>query len=221
MESDIDLYVNSLRFEKGLSHHTIAAYASDLAQGLLYFRRAGLASWQQLTEAQFIDFLHQRSKADKPASFARRLVTWRGFLSFLARRQAWAHRPWEVVQSPKLPFRLPKFLSLEEIEHIMAMPDLATPIGKRDRALLELLYASGLRISELVGLTFSQLRLAEGFVVPLGKGKKERVVPFGKSAHHFLALYLEAARPALSKHARHDSVFISLKGTPLSRQGVW
>jgi len=74
MESDIDLYVNSLRFEKGLSHHTIAAYASDLAQGLLYFRRAGLASWQQLTEAQFIDFLHQRSKADKPASFARRLA---------------------------------------------------------------------------------------------------------------------------------------------------
>ena len=156
MESAIDRYLHCLQLEKGLSSHSISAYAGDLAKGVVFFKTQGLQAWRELSETLFIQFIQFLGKTNASTTLARRLVAWRGFLTYLARAESWPHRPWELVQSPKLPARLPHFLSLNDIEAIIASPNTATPLGCRDRALLELLYASGLRVSELVGLQFSQ-----------------------------------------------------------------
>lgn len=222
MEKSIDLYLQSLQLEKGLAANTVMAYATDLANGLDFFIPQGLKAWRDLDEPLFLQFLHALgAQKRKSSSFARRVVAWRGFLTFMARREGWPHRPWEVAESPKLPFRLPHFLSLAEIEAILAAPALHTPIGARDRAMVELLYASGLRVSELVGLQLSQLRLNEGFVIPIGKGSKERVVPFGKSAQAALARYLEEARPLLLKRKMSSAVFLNGRGAALTRHAFW
>ncbi len=222
MEQAIDRYLETLRFEKGLSEQTIASYAADLRAGLDFFHKRKLAHWGAMGEADFVEFIRAMSKRGlKATSLARLLVTWRGFLSALARLEGWTHAPWKVVESPKLPFRLPKVLSLEDIEAIFIAASPDTPIGARDRAMLELLYASGLRVSELVGLKCEQLRLDEGFVFPFGKGKKERVVPFGKTAQAALKTYLDDFRPILVAAKPSAYVFLKRGGRSLSRQGFW
>lgn len=221
----IDRYIERLQLEKGLSTNTISAYASDLKKGLVFFEKRQLSAWSALTPEEFIALLQWASQSGlKATSLSRFLVTWRGFLSDLARSEQWSHHPWEIVDAPKLPMRLPKYLSLRDIDALLAAPNTTTPIGIRDRALLELLYASGLRVSELVGLRLSQVRLTEGFVIPFGKGGKERVVPFGKDATEWITAYLLEVRPRWTKQHEKtagDSIFLSPHGRPLSRQAFW
>jgi integrase/recombinase XerD len=154
-------------------------------------------------------------------SRARKLSALRQFFRFLEREEAVAANPAELLDSPRLPRRLPKVLGEPEVEALLAAPNPATPAGQRDGALLEVLYATGLRVSELVGLTLKQLDLRRGVVRPLGKGSKERVVPMVAPAVEKLQLYLSQGRPRLLQGRQSPYVFLNRRGGKLSRQGFW
>jgi integrase/recombinase XerD len=144
----------------------------------------------------------------------------RGFYQHLVSEGERTENPAETLLAPRLPRQLPRCLSEDEVEALLAAPGVQTDLGLRDKAMLELLYATGLRVSELVGLELGQLRLEEGFLLAWGKGRKERVVPVGESAEHWLGRYLREARPGLAR-GRHRTVFVNRSGGTLSRQGFW
>ncbi len=155
-----------------------------------------------------------------PRSIARALVAIRGFYAHLAEQGERSDNPATNLLPPKLWRKLPQTLSESQVESLLALPDTATPLGLRDRAMLETLYATGLRVSELVGLRLPQLRLEVGFLVAFGKGQKERIVPVGEQAESWVGRYLREVRSQLLR-GRHDAVFLNRLGLPMTRQGFW
>jgi integrase/recombinase XerD len=216
----LDRYLESLAVERGLSQNTVSGYRLDLARlGEWLAKRGG-----DLRTATAADLsAHMRDLQQKglsPRSSARALSALRGFYEnqvTLGERQ---DNPAVNLLPPKLWKPLPKVLSEEEVEALLAAPDIATPLGLRDRAMFEMLYAAGLRVSELVGLKLSQLRLDAGFLIAFGKGSKERVVPVGEQAEDWTRRYLSEVRPSLA-HGRHQEVFLNRHGETMSRSGFW
>jgi integrase/recombinase XerD len=217
----LDRYLESLSVERGLSRNTVDGYRNDLSRlGEALARKGGrdlLAAAGADLSAHLRDLQRQGLS---PRSSARALSALRGFYDHLIATGERADNPAVNLLPPKLWKPLPKVLSEEEVEKLLAAPDVATPLGLRDRAMLELLYATGLRVSELVGLTLPQLRLDVGFLVAFGKGNKERVVPVGDQAEHWVQRYLRDVRPDLSE-GRHLHVFVNKDGARLSRVGFW
>ncbi len=216
----LDRYLDGLAVERGLSVNTLAAYRSDLLQLAHGLAEAGadLLSANAATLAAHLRALRKRPLA--PRSITRALASMRGFYAYLVAEGERADDPAANLLPPRLLRTLPTVLSQPQVEALLATPDLDTPLGRRDKAMLELIYATGLRVSELVGLSLPQLRLDGGFLVAFGKGSKERIVPVGEAAEEWLGRYLKEVRPGLAR-GRHETVFVNRFGDPMTRQGFW
>jgi integrase/recombinase XerD len=218
---ELALWLEALAVERGLSPRTVEAYRRDLVRlGEWLERERGIALPEATPPflAEHLRWLHRRDLS--PRSIARTLSAIRGFFGFRVTEEERSDDPTHLLQAPRRGRRLPDVLNEEEVTRLLAAPDPSTPAGLRDHAMLELLYATGLRVSELVGLRLPQLRLDGGFLLAFGKGSKERVVPVGESAESALRSYLSEARPALAK-GRHDVVFVNVRGAGMTRQGFW
>ncbi|MDQ7984197.1 site-specific tyrosine recombinase XerD [Pseudomonas sp. G34] len=217
----IERFIEALWLEKGLSAHTQSAYRSDLAllNGWLQARGVEL---QSVGREVLLDHLAWRmNEGYKARSTARLISGMRGFYRFLLREGVIDSDPTLQVDMPQLGRPLPKSLSEADVEALLAAPDLGDPIGLRDRAMLEVLYACGLRVSELIGLTLEQVNLRQGVLRVFGKGSKERLVPMGEEAIGWVERYCREARPALLAGRPADVLFPSLRGEQMTRQTFW
>ena len=222
LDEPLEQYYYHLGGERGLAPLTLESYAHDLQNFRAFLQTRGLIAWQEVSLAHLKDYLVALEAQGLSArSRARRLSALRQFFRFLQREGQIAANPAELLDSPRLPRSLPRVLGEAEVAALLAAPDPATPEGLRDGALLEVLYATGLRVSELVGLTLRQVDLRRGVVRPLGKGSKERVVPMVAQAVEKLELYLSAGRPHLQKGRESPYIFLNRRGGRLSRQGFW
>jgi len=214
-------FCDALWLEHGLSAHTISAYRSDLTHVARFLAARGL-SLPDARREDLRDYLaHRRRTRAKATTAARLLSTLRRFYRYLAREGRVSEDPTALIDSPKLVRALPKSLTEEQVERLLAAPDCGTPLGLRDRAMLETLYATGLRVSELVALTLGQVGLTQGVVRVVGKGDKERLVPLGEEALAWLGRYLAEARGPLLGRRAADAVFVTARGGPLTRQAFW
>ncbi|MCC6272315.1 MAG: site-specific tyrosine recombinase XerD [Deltaproteobacteria bacterium] len=215
----IESFLDVLRVERNLARNTVESYRRDLLHFTQFVetkRRKDLLELSEIDLREFLSFEYDRGQ--KGRSTARRLTTLRMFYRHGLKEKWLEHDPTLNVELPKMGRSLPHCLTQEEIESLLAQPDPTTPLGRRDRAMLELLYASGLRVSELVGLASADVHLDMGFVRVLGKGSKERLVPVGRSALACLKEYLELARPKLTKKRLSDALFLSNRGGKMTRQ---
>jgi integrase/recombinase XerD len=215
----IDAFCDQLWLQDGLAASSLSSYRRDLTAWAEWLGTRGLlAADRGDVERWLADQFHAKAKA---TSVARRLSTLRRFYRLQLERGTVREDPTTRVHAPKRPRRLPKLLSEAQVEALLAAPDTSATLGLRDRAMLETLYATGLRVSELVGLRMTQVSLDMGVVRVLGKGSKERLVPLGDEAVEWLQRYLAQARPALAGEARSESVFLTTRHTPLTRQAFW
>ncbi|WP_083511268.1 site-specific tyrosine recombinase XerD [Microbacterium sp. XT11] len=220
----LDVYLRHVTIERGLSEHTVAAYRRDLTGYLEWLRSHGIEDTSAVDAAVIGRFIADRAGAEpRPAatSLARLQSSVRGWHRFLAREGIEQDDPSGRLRPPKAPQRLPKALTIDQVERLLAAPSADEPLGIRDRALLELLYATGARVSEAVGLDVDDL--AHGDVLRLrGKGAKERIVPLGSYARAAVDAYLTRVRPGLAAKGRASSrLFLGARGAPLSRQSAW
>ena len=207
--------------ERGLSPQTLDAYGRDLRRLDVHARGSGadVGSLGQADLAAYLGVL--RAEGLQPRSVARAVHALRGLYRFAVREGTLPADPMEHLKAPRAFRALPRFLDASQVEALLAAPDVATPIGVRDRAILEVLYATGLRVSELIGLRPSDVALEAGVLTCLGKGGKERLVPVGREARHWLGRYLLADRPALGGDRAGQPLFLSSRGGRLSRMGLW
>lgn len=225
----LDQFCDALWLEDGLAKNTLAAYRSDLALFAGWLASCGKPGGNSLIEVEardikaYLAHLHDRPRSEQPkASSQRRLqAALRRLYRFLLAHGRVHGDPMLNIEQPRMPQRFPKTLSEAEVENLLAAPDVARPIGLRDRAMIELLYAAGLRVSELVKLRLFEVNLEDGVVRVLGKGDKARLVPLGEIAVEWLGRYLRDARPALLKGKSCDEVFVSSRKSGLSRQMFW
>jgi integrase/recombinase XerD len=218
----ITSFLTHVRIEKGLSANTVAAYRRDLLKFEAFAKKRKL-SLEAVRRDDLVDFLsslyHQKLES---RTVARHLVTLRNFFRFAQIKEMITEDPSLNLESPKIRRSLPGYLRLEEVEKLLAQPDEKTPIGLRDRAMLEVLYSSGLRVSELIGLRVMDLDRSAGCLRCIGKGDKERIVPIGKKATALVERYLREARPKLlGKGTNSTALFINRRGGSFSRVGVW
>lgn len=220
--TDIDGYIGFLKLERGLSPHTQQGYQTDLDQCAGFLARKGLADWRCVRGAEVEFWIHSLDGDDYTvASLARKLTALRGLSRYLVREHLREDDFTELLSGPKLSRRIPGTLTEGEVESLLASPVGGDPHALRDRAILELFYSSGLRVSELSGLLLQQIDLKEGFLRVFGKGSKERVVPIGGRAADALATYLTAARGHFVKTKTGSAVFLSERGRAISRKMLW
>jgi integrase/recombinase XerD len=207
--------------EEGFSAHTRSAYASDLKKFFVFLQEAGLEEISE-AEPEHIKMFLQKDRREglSAATAARRLAALKSFFSFLLAENRLRANPAENISSSVKSLHLPKILSTEEIEALLAQPD-RTPAGLRDRAMIETLYATGMRVSELIFLDCCHVNKDAGYIVCFGKRAKERLVPVGKTALFFLCKYIEEARPFLIKQQAEAALFLNSSGQRLSRQRLW
>jgi integrase/recombinase XerD len=218
----ISSFLTHVRVEKGLSSNTVSAYRRDLTK-FDAFARKRKVSLEGVTRDDLVDFLAGLYRSNlESKSVARHLVTLRNFFRFAQIQELIAEDPSINLESPKIRRSLPGYLRLEEVERLLNQPDVKTPSGLRDRAMLEVLYSTGLRVSELTGLRVIDLDMKVGCVRCIGKGDKERIVPVGKKALSIVEKYLREARPKLlGKTQGSPTLFVNRRGVQLSRVGVW
>ncbi len=222
LEAQIDAFLQALSALKGASPHTVKAYAEDLRQFVGFAETRGVTDAGGVDARLLRDYLQEMQQADLArASRARKTASLRSFFTYLARQRVIPRSPAVGLRSVKQERRLPKFLRADEIEALMAAPD-ASPLGQRDRALLETLYASGMRAGELVSIMLPSVDFEAGVVRVLGKGNKERMTLLGRPAIAALRTYLADGRPALVAQQAEDSgaLFLNRYGGPLSDRGV-
>jgi integrase/recombinase XerD len=219
-EDVLRLFLDYLSVEKGLSANTILSYGRDLRKFFLFLGKEK-TDWARANENILTLFIHRQSQAGLQArSLARLISALRSFYKFLLLDGLVPRDPTADLTSPKTWLLLPKFLTVDEVAHLILQPDERELHGLRDRAMLEVLYASGLRVSELIQLRPGDINLDDGYVICQGKGGKERVVPLGKTAAALTRRYIEEARPRLQKKPA-EAVFLTRLGDPFTRQGVW
>ena len=218
----LDLYLSHLGVEKGLSKNSLESYARDLqaffdhVQGQ---RKVGPLDVRDEDLRLFLIEQHRQGKA--PRSLARMVSSLRGLYRFLMREGVLSVDPTRTLETPRIGTSLPKDLSLKEVDALLAQPDPSSPLGIRDLAMLQLMYATGLRVSELVNLKINDLHLDVGYLAAYGKGSKERLVPIGEVANDKVKEYIRSVRPAFTKGARIPYLFLNRSGKRLSRQGFW
>jgi integrase/recombinase XerD len=219
-------FLGYLELERGLSRNTLEAYRSDLQQFGQFLERGGISPLE-ITPVQLAAFVSEladgghRGSAVAPATLQRKVACLRSFYRYLRRERMIEHDPAAELRGPRSRARLPQVLSRDEVARLLAQPAGTSPTAVRDRALLETMYACGLRASEAIGLKLSDLDLEAGILRARGKGSKERIVPIGGKAIESLGLYLARARPRLVGLGDESRVFVNLRGGPLSRQGLY
>ncbi len=223
MQSIFQDFLYHLQGERQLASNTVASYRNDILRYLYFLEEQHVKKAEAIKEEIIILYLGSLSEIPlAPRSLARNLSAIRMFHRFMVNEGYCSKDPSENIDTPKLPKRLPQILDIQDIEAILEVIDTESDGGLRDRALLELLYGSGLRISELLELRLPFLMLEEGWVQVIGKGSKERAVPFGEEAQDWLRRYLRHVRPEFARSIQaEDYVFLNRRGAPLSRMGVW
>jgi len=222
ISSTISSFLTHVRVEKGLSSNTVSAYRRDLVKFDEFARKRKL-SLEGVSRDDLVDFLASLYRLRlESKTVARELVTLRNFFRFAQIQDLIPEDPSVNLESPKIRRNLPGYLRLEEVERLLTQPDVKTPIGLRDRAMLEVFYSTGLRVSELIGVRITDLDAKVGCVRCIGKGDKERIVPVGKKALAIVERYLRDARPKLlGRVTGNPALFVNRRGAPLSRVGVW
>ncbi|MFQ5839405.1 MAG: site-specific tyrosine recombinase XerD [Candidatus Methylomirabilales bacterium] len=223
MQPYLDEFLDALAVERGAADNTLAAYRRDLGRYLAYLDAQGVRGLSAIRPGHPQQFLAglMAGGGQAPRSVARVTSALRGFHRFLAALGYTPEDPTVMLRAPKRAMRLPDVLSAGEVERLLKTPDCKKAVGLRDRAMLEVLYATGLRVSELVGLTHGNVDLTAGFVRCIGKGSKERVVPLGAEAIRWLKRYLTEARPLLARAGDSRALFLGRSGRGLTRQGFW
>jgi integrase/recombinase XerD len=222
-EALLDRFCDALWLEQGLARNTLSSYRRDLMQFSVWLEAHEKKSLTESDRADIQSYLAVRIMHDhtKPRTTARLLSSLKRFYQYGVREGNIAVDPTLQIAAPKLPRSLPHSLSETDVESLLNAPDVETPLGLRDRAMLETLYASGLRVSELVGLKMIQVSLDTSVVKTLGKGSKERLVPIGEQALDWINRYLREARPALLSGKSSDAMFVTARGSAMSRQAFW
>jgi len=222
VEGLLDLFIAYLRAERGLSPRTVNAYGDDLRRYLEDLTRAGRTEVERVTPDDVRAHLLQLAQRKVgPRSRARHLAAIRMFHRFLQAEKLAPLDPTEHLETPRSPRKLPVYLTLDEVEALLAAPDLRTAAGERDAAMIELLYATGLRVSELVSLPVNAVDLHQGYLVARGKGDKERVVPIGSQAQEKVRGYLGGAREVILHGRQARALFVTARGTGFTRMGFW
>jgi integrase/recombinase XerD len=222
MDILIDEYMNYLLIEKGCSPHTIEAYSRDLGGFIVHIRAGGISRFQAVAPEVVLSYLaEQRARGLCSKSVNRKLAALRGFYKFLIREGRVEQNPLANVEMAKGWMHLPDVLSREEMDRLLAQPDLIGETALRDKAMLELLYATGVRVSELIGLTMNAINWQVGYLLVMGKGGKERIVPIGRCAYKCLQQYVENVRGRVLKQRQNDVVFLNKYGKGFTRQGFW
>ncbi|MEK6805075.1 MAG: site-specific tyrosine recombinase XerD [Pseudomonadota bacterium] len=221
--ASLEQFLDNLWAERGASKNTLAAYRSDLKLLARFLQSRG-ARLVSASDADLKDYLASRSRTGRnfaARSQARWLSALRRYYRFLVREHQRPDDPTALITPPKQGRSLPKVLASSDVEKLLTAPNVETDLGLRDRAMLELIYASGLRVSELVGLARPQVNLARGVVQVVGKGGRERLVPVGEEATHWLKRYLDDARPRLVRRKANDALFVSTRGGGMTRHNFW
>ena len=224
MKELIDSFLNYLSVERGLAKNTINSYREDLGFYKSYLERKGIGSFSGTSKKEVSDFmLSQKDRGLASNSIARRLTAIKSFYRFLVRERILKADPTSLMETPKLWKKIPDTLSVEEVEALIRQPDLREDIGIRDRAILDAMYATGMRVSEVAGLKLDNVNLDLGFVRCVGKGNKERIIPLGRQARLAVKRYIEKSRPIFAKKKNNQGNFLFLNrfGARISRQSLW
>lgn len=218
----LDRFIDAIWLEDGLSDNTLAAYRRDLTALSRWLKEEAGAVLCSASEADLQGYMLARHGESRPASVGRRLSVFRRFYRWAIREHLCQADPTVRMDAPRQRMRLPGTLSEDQVERLLAAPDVDEPLGLRDRAMLELMYASGLRVTELVGLRSLQVSLPEGVLRVTGKGSKERLVPFGQEASAWLSRYLAESRPVImGEHRSSEDLFVTAQGHGMTRQMFW
>jgi integrase/recombinase XerD len=220
-EESIDSFIDALWIEHGLSRNTLAAYRRDLTLYAGWLAAAHGRALDSSTETDLLEYSVARHEASKATSSNRRLTVFKRYFRWALREHVRVVDPTLKLRAARQPLRVPKTLSEAQVEALLAAPDTGTPLGLRDRTMLELMYASGLRVSELVTLKSVHLSLSDGALRVTGKGSKERLVPFGEEAHAWITRYLAEARALILNGQASDALFVTARGGPMTRQMFW
>ncbi len=213
----IEDFLNYLTLEKGYSPNTIEAYGRDLKDFFNFLKK----DWKDVTKEDVLLYLRElQKKGFSQRSSSRVLSSFRTFFKYLILESVIKVNPLSGIKGIRQTKSLPAYLTMEEVEELLSLPELSNPIGKRDKAILELMYATGLRVSELVELKMGDLELDEGFIYVMGKGGKRRMVPIGEIALKYLSIYLNV-REEFFEGKGNPFIFLNYKGEPLTRQGLW
>lgn len=223
LEYAIEDFFHFLRIERGLSENTLSSYKRDLTNYLQYMKdHDKTTSWDKISRTDIMGFLYMLKDQEKStATISRHISSIRSFHQFLIREQITSNDPSLHIETPKKDRKLPDILSQDEVDRLLDI-DMNSKLSIRNKAMLELLYATGLRVSELISLKVSDLHLTMGFVQCFGKGSKERIVPLGDTAKYYLEKYISESRGSLiKKNIQEDSLFVNQHGRRLTRQGFW
>jgi integrase/recombinase XerD len=222
MERWIDSYMNYITVEKGLSVNTLDSYSGDLVRYANFLRGMGIVDIGETSKLEVMTYLLSlRKQGLSGKTMARSISVLRGFYRWLSDEGVLQANPLEDMESPRTIRSLPEVLSLDEVESLLNQPDPSNPIGMRDKAMLELLYATGLRVSELTNLVLNDINVEAGYLSVLGKGARQRIVPMGQVALHWLMRYLEGSRKRLLGNNQSRLAFVSQWGKGMTRQGFW
>lgn len=222
MNALLESFLDYISLERGLSINTRKAYADDIGQFLNELTLKGVTSLNQVSRKQVLDHLMEmKSRGMSTNSISRHLVSIKVFFRYLQQEGMLDRNVTDTMDSPRLWKILPDTLSEKEVELLLDAPDMHKPLGLRDRAILELFYAAGLRVTELATLQLSDLHLDEGYIRCIGKGRKERVIPVGEESIRLLRRYIEEVRPVLCENPLLQNVFVSRRETALCRQRLW
>ncbi|WP_085523478.1 site-specific tyrosine recombinase XerD [Tuberibacillus sp. Marseille-P3662] len=222
MKDQINDFIHYLVVERGLSDNTVKSYRRDLLQYVNYLQNSYVKAWTDVNRDQISYYLlHLKDAGRASSTVARQIASIRAFHQFLLREGIAGHDPSHHVGVPKTERKLPKVLSMKEVESLLDTPNLMRPIGERDKAMLEVLYATGLRVTELIELNLDDLHLTMGFLRCIGKGNKERIIPLGRQAIQAVRTYIENGRPRMLKTSHTDALFLNHHGRRMSRQGFW
>jgi integrase/recombinase XerD len=216
----LDQFINQLKVERGLAANTILAYNHDLMGFFEFLKRRGVSP-VQVNQDDLLSFIAEKKTQLSPRSLVRNLVSIRMFYRFLVTEGKIDSNPARLMGIPKMYRYLPDILSRDEVEAFLLQPDTQTVLGKRDKAILELLYATGLRVTELISLKMIDINLEVGFIRTIGKGSKERIIPMGTKAMDSLKEYLTDSRPSFPKKEEFPYIFLNSRGRPMTRQGLW
>jgi integrase/recombinase XerD len=221
MQIYLETFLDFLKIEKGLSPNSIRSYQQDLKKYLSFLKNKNINNIKNIKKDIIVDFLFFLRKRISPTSIARSVSSVKNFHRFLLREKIINTDPSQLIEAPRVEKKIPHVLTPEEINKLLKSPDFKTSQGIRDKAILEVLYATGLRVSEVAALMKHNINLEIGFLRCKGKSSKERIIPLGKVASKFLVKYLERARPLLLKKKTSDYLFLAQGGRPLTRQSIW
>lgn len=222
MERLLKEFIYFLSVEKGLSSNTLESYRRDLQKFFLFLQEKNINNIEHISRTDLTDFLlKQKEKGLAPTTLTRNLASIRSFYQFLLKEQIITENPSTDLETPKTEKKLPRVLSFNEIELLLEQPETKNVIGLRDKAMLELLYATGIRVSELVSLNVKEVNFKMGFIKCSGKGNKERMIPLGSVAIRSIQEYLKNSRPKILKQKEEKALFVNQQGSRLTRQGFW